>query len=75
MLYNREIVQQVLSNQPFEPVEIVTSAGVRYRITHPEMYLLSEPLIVVMVDAAKGFVAMVPYGHISTIEHPARASA
>lgn len=35
-------ISDAIKKQPFEPFEVVTSSGNRYRVDHPEMVLVAK---------------------------------
>ena len=52
-------LNRLLSQRPFQPVELTTSDGRTFAITHPEQFVLSKTLLVVQLpDVSLEFLSL-----------------
>jgi len=61
---NAETIRELLRRAPFEPFELITSAGERHRVNHPEFVILL-PSRVVITDPVADRVSIVSLIHLT----------
>lgn len=61
---NRETIQELLLRAPFEPFELITTAGERHTVKHPEFVILL-PSRIVITDPVSDRVAVVSLIHLT----------
>jgi hypothetical protein len=77
---NSESLRELLGRAPFEPFELITTAGERHRIKHPEFAILL-PSRIVVTDPAADRVSIVSLIHLTEarilnpVEHSGNGSA
>jgi uncharacterized protein (DUF302 family) len=74
---NAETLQELLGRAPFEPFELITSAGERLVVKHPEFALLL-PSRIVVTDPVADRVAVVSLIHLTEarfLSHAARTNS
>jgi hypothetical protein len=61
---NIESLRELLARAPFEPFELITTAGERHSVRHPEFVILM-PSRIVVADPASDRVSIVSLIHIT----------
>jgi hypothetical protein len=64
---NAANVRDVLHREPFEPFEIVMSSGEKHLVKHPELVLVTEGRIIVVVDPVADRTADLALMHVTEL--------
>ena len=73
MIFTPHSVKARLREQPFKPVQIVTTSGQTYDIHHPDLVLVTEESLMVGLPSAKyphigsGLVTRVALAHVTEL--------
>jgi hypothetical protein len=79
MIFTPDAVKARLREQPFVPMQIVTTSGQTYDVRHPDLVFVTEESLMVGLPSAKdptmasGHVTRVALAHVTELRDLARA--
>jgi len=81
MIFTPDLVKARLREQPFIPLQIVTTTGQTYDVHHPDLVFVTDESLIVGLPSAKyptiaaGLVTRVALAHVTELRDLARAAS
>jgi hypothetical protein len=81
MIFTADLVKARLRDQPFNPVQIVTTTGQTYDVRHPDLVWVTEEYLMVGLPSVKnptipgGLATRVALAHVTELRDLARVAS